>query len=232
MLSFVISLDYKKMLKLLLNFCRVIRFIKQVERFRIIFCGFVLVVFSSCVFSGQDSLTYYRDFWSPRYHGEILNYCLYSNKTCGIEVADKYCKIMGYESATKSLIANNVGLTNYLDGCTFCGKSKKRCKGWNCNGFKLIRCTNDVNHSPPHAYSYRERTYVLPRMQKYRVDWCYENGKGCGKKVANSFCRQMGYAHAVDYKQDPNVHASREIGDSKLCFGDSCKGFTSISCYR
>lgn len=193
----------------------------------------LLVLFSVEVFAAQQgSLTYYRDFWSPRYHGELLNYCLVTQNACGIEVADKYCVIMGYQKATKSLIANNVGLTKYLDGCNFCGKSKRICKGWNCNGFKLIRCANNVEHFPVQAYAYRERTYVLPRVEKYRIDWCYENGKGCGKKVANSFCRRLGFARAINYKQDIAVYASREIGDGRLCFGDSCKGFSSVTCYR
>ena len=192
----------------------------------------LLFLFSVQTFAAEGSLTYYREFWSPRYHGELLNYCLSNKQSCGIEVADKYCIIMGYQKATKSLIANNVGLTKYLDGCTFCGKSKRICKGWNCNGFKLIRCANNVEHFPVPAYSYRERTYVLPRIEKYRIDWCYENGKGCGKKVANSFCRLMGFERATGYKQDPQVHASREIGDGRLCFGDSCRGFSSVTCYR
>ena len=193
----------------------------------------LLVLFSVEVFAAQqESLTYYRDFWSPRYHGELLNYCLVTQNTCGIEVADKYCVIMGYQKAAKSLIANNVGLTKYLDGCNFCGRSKRICKGWNCNGFKLIRCANNVEHFPVQDYAYRERTYVLPRVEKYRIDWCYENGKGCGKKVANSFCRRMGFARAINYKQDIAVYASREIGDGRLCFGDSCKGFSSVTCYR
>lgn len=190
----------------------------------------LLCCYSIISFSADQSLTYYRDFWSPRYHGELLDYCFFGKKNCGMEVANQYCKLMGYKSAKKSLLANNVGLTRYIDGCEKCSNSK--CKGWNCDGFKMIRCSNDVDHTPPSAYYYRERIYVLPRMDKYRVAWCYEDGKGCGKKVANSFCRRMGYSRSSAYTTDTEIHASREIGNGKLCFGDQCRGFSSITCYR
>lgn len=198
---------------------------------KVFFTGVCLVlIFLKNGYATDDKLAYYHDFWSPRYHGELLNYCFYRTSGCGIEVASKYCKIMGYEKATKAYIANNVGLANYIDGCPKCKKTQ--CKGWDCNGFKVIRCKNKIQHTPPYAYYFRKRDFVFPRFENFRLAWCYENDSNCGKKVANSFCRMMGYMQATDYTIDNQVYASREIGNGKLCFGKSCRGFSKITCYR
>lgn len=194
----------------------------------------LLAVYSAIVaaHAAKDNLSYYRDFWNPNYHGKLLNYCL-SNKnillhgvnSCGKNVADKYCKFMGYDSSSKSIIAHNVGFTNYLDTCT-------GCKGWNCDGFTLIRCVSTIKHSPIKAYYFREQQFVLPRFGHYRIDWCYKNGKYCGQRVANSFCRRMGFVKAVQYKIDRKIKATKSLGNHKLCFGDGCNAFASITCYR
>lgn len=186
--------------------------------------------FADVAYSSQNKLDYYHDFWSPRYHGELLSNCFYHKSICGIEVANQYCKVMGYKKAIKALVTNNVGLANYIDGCPNC--KKYQCKGWDCNGFKVIRCVDSVEHAPGYSYHYRQRNFVLPRLDNFRLDWCYEDGKGCGKKVANSFCRIMGYTESHDYKLDNKVYASREIGNGKLCFGKNCRGFSYINCYR
>ncbi len=34
------------------------------------------------------------------------------------------------------------------------------------------------------------------------------------------------------YKKQENVQATKAIGNQKLCFGDQCRGFSSITCYR
>ena len=83
----------------------------------------------------QDDLSYYNDFWNPQYHKKLLSYCMLYSDECGDAVADKFCKILGYKSSSKSIIAHNVGLASYLDACKKCSTV---CKGWNCDGFKLI----------------------------------------------------------------------------------------------
>ncbi len=181
-------------------------------------------------YASDNKLAYYHDFWSPRYHGELLNYCFYHKSKCGLEVANRYCKIMGYEKATKASITNNVGLANYIDVCQNCNKTQ--CKGWDCNGFKVIRCKDSFKHTPTFAYHFRKRDFVFPRLANFRLDWCHEDGKNCGKQVADSFCRMMGYMQSSAYDIDNNVYASREIANGKLCFGKSCRGFSKITCYR
>ncbi|KTC81342.1 hypothetical protein [Legionella brunensis] len=173
---------------------------------------------------GARSNDFYRNFWMPKYHGERLNYCMLDGK-CGSVVANRYCRLMGYERADQQIIDNNVGLTNYL----FCNL---RCKGWHCNGFKTIRCVSNMSHNPPKAYHYRLRRFVYPRFNNYRVDWCYDGHRGCGRKAAFSFCRRMGYLDVRRFSIQKHIAATKAIGNQKLCFGVLCNAFESIDCNR
>lgn len=195
-----------------------------------IFTIFIVIICSTIQASqaGKDKFTYYRDFWNPLYHGKILNYCNFSKEECGKSVADKYCRFMGYESSSKIITAYNVGVTNYLDKCL----GSPGCTGWNCNGFRLIRCISKIKHSPVQSYYFRTQTFVLPRMDNYRIAWCYKDSIGCGARVAFSFCRRMGFMKALNYEIDKDVHATKALGNHKLCFGNTCQAFNSITCYR
>ena len=179
-------------------------------------------------FSGQaakDKTAFYRDYWHPIYHGQRLHYCKLDGKTCGLAVASIYCRIMGYDDADEEIIAHNVGETNLLEAFTYC-------KGWECNGFKMIRCVSQLPHKPPRGYYYRLRRYVYPRFNHYRVDWCYDGMSGCGHKAAFSFCRRMGYSEVRQYRMQTQIGATKAIGNQKLCFGNACRGFTHIDCFR
>lgn len=167
----------------------------------------------------------YRDFWSPTYHGQRLAYCTLNGKKCGAAVADCYCRKMGYQRASTQIMEHNVGISNYLN-------SRAQCQGWRCNGFKLIQCVGVVKHQPPAKYHYRSRRFAAPRIGHYRVDWCYENSKGCGQRAAYSFCRRMGYLKAQEYKKAPHLPATKALGNQRLCFGNECEGFSYITCYR
>ena len=168
---------------------------------------------------------FYRNFWYPTYMIQRLDYCLFNGSECGETVANRYCKMLGYEKAGEQIIDNNVGLTNYL-------LSRAYCKGWKCNGFKLITCVGTFSHKPVKDIYYRSMRFVYPRFDHYRVDWCYDNGTKCGKRVAYSFCRRMGYMHAQGFKKQDNVSATKALGNQKLCFGHQCSGFSEITCYR
>lgn len=166
-----------------------------------------------------------RNFWYPSYHIERLSYCTLDKKECGMSLANRYCKLMGYQRASKEIIDYNVGVTNHLFSST-------QCKGWGCNGFKLITCMGEFSRHPTSDYYYREHRFAFPRINHYRVDWCYDNQRGCGHRAAYSFCRQMGYTHARDYKKQEHVTATKALGNYRLCFGPQCSGFSEITCYR
>lgn len=176
-------------------------------------------------FAANNKQAATRNFWHPTYLGERLAYCMFSQKDCGKAVADRYCKIMGYDYASQQIIAHNVGLTHYLS-------TKARCKGWQCNGFTTIACVKKIPHTPEQDYHYSKKKFVYPRYNNYRVAWCYNEHKGCGMRAAKSFCRRLGYMQAKQFKQEKAIHASKTIGSEKLCFGPACNGFQYIVCSR
>lgn len=196
----------------------------------IYFRRFLLILLCAISWTGQLNAenrkeNFYRNFWNPTYHIQRLNYCSLDGQECGLAVANKYCKILGYEKADEAIIDYNVGLTNFIS-------SKAQCRGWNCNGFTLITCVGKFSQKPAKNYVYRSQRFVFPRFDHYRIDWCYENGRGCGQRAAYSFCRRMGYMNAQYYKKQEHVSATKALGNHKLCFGDMCDGFESITCYR
>jgi hypothetical protein len=165
------------------------------------------------------------DFFFPTYHGIRLSYCTPDEKVCGKKLASRYCKLMGYDNASKAMIDHNVGLTRYPS-------TNLQCQGFKCDGFKLITCADSLKKKPTPVYYYRMRDFMLPRFENYRLDFCYDAKKGCGRRAANAFCRHKGYDRAKDYAQSKDVVATRTIGSGELCFGPSCKGFSRVTCYR
>lgn len=188
---------------------------------------FIFLMF--CFFSmhlhaaGQNKA--YRNFWHPTFQGERLDYCTVDGKECGKVVANRYCQMLGYDYSSQNVIAYNVGLTHYLG-------AKAQCKGWRCNGFMTIGCSIGLSHSPPKPYHYREKRFVRPRFNDYRVDWCYDRGKGCGARAAHSFCSRLGFMQAKRFNKEINVSATKAIGSQELCFGNQCSAFESIVCFR
>ncbi len=185
----------------------------------------IVLCWLSTTIYAADQQTYYRNFWNPTYHGRLLNYCIPAQKECGMPVANRYCELMGYDHASKIIVANNVGLTNYFGTCN-------GCKGWNCKGFSEIVCVAKTLHKPARDYYFRLKKFVVPRFNHERVDWCYQDSQGCGKRAASSFCRRMGFLRAQSFKKESHVTATRSLGNQKLCFGEHCQAFSSITCYR
>ncbi len=146
-------------------------------------------------------------------------------KQCGLPVANHYCRLMGYDHAVQQAIAYHVGQSQAFS-------RRKPCKGWQCNGFQLIRCVAKFTHKPASSYYYRSQEFVFPRYEHSRVDWCYEDGKGCGKRAALSFCRRMGYLRAQNFKIQHHVTQTRAIGNHRVCVGGGCNAFSRIGCYR
>ena len=186
---------------------------------------FFTVIFIASAQAGSHAQDYYRNFWSPAYHGQRLDYCSSGERECGLPVANRYCQLMGYEKASQQVIDYTARSTHYMD-------STKGCKGWHCKGFLLVRCLGELTHKPVSAYYYREQVFVFPRFNHSRVDWCYEDGKGCGARAAHSFCRRMGYMRAQKYKMEAHVAQTRALGNHKWCVGHACNAFSRITCYR
>lgn len=192
---------------------------KRLTLFCLILCAIPLTLYAGA--SEQSS----RDFWHPKYHGKPLAYCTLDQSKCGKPIADRYCQMLGYERAKTELIQYNRGLTNYL-------LTRASCKGWTCDSFKLISCIKSLKQQPPKSYHYQKKRFAYPRVNQYRVDWCNDKNKNCGRVPALAFCRYQGYMRAINYQRDQQVHASQHFGSGELCFGKSCQGFSYIDCKR
>ncbi len=193
-------------------------------RYLMLFC-FLLCSFSIHSASTERQNKAFRNFWHPTYNGGRLDYCTIDEEKCGKAVANRYCRMQGYDYSSQHVIAHNIGLTHYIS-------SHARCKGWSCNGFMTIGCVNNLSHTPPKSYHYREKRFVDPRFNHYRVDWCYNKKSDCGMRVANSFCSRMGFIKAKRIVKETQVSATQTIGSQELCFGNQCNAFKVIVCYR
>ena len=181
------------------------------------------------------NLDVYRNFWYPVYHGQPLSHCSIDGDECGLSVATHYCMLMGYSHAIKQIVANNVGIATYFTDypkSSHLVNLNARCKGWQCNGFKLIQCVNTLLQQHHRTYHHTSQHFVYPRFNHYRLYWCYDGKSNCGKIVATAFCRRMGYRHATYYRLAQAPGASQAIGNQKLCFGTACRGFSLIDCVR
>lgn len=193
-----------------------------------IFRRLIIVVFLCSVSAQGNTVTdnkAFRSFWHPTYLGERLSYCTLDGAECGNKVANQYCRLLGYDKASQSTIAYNVGLTHFI-------ATRAQCKGWRCNGFTVINCITNLTHKPTQAYHYTEKKFAYPRFKNYRVDWCYEHNKRCGRDAAYSFCNRIGYMNVKQFAKEEHVGATKTIGSQELCFGEECNAFKQIVCTR
>lgn len=185
-----------------------------------------LILFNPLLIQASTGQLAHRDFWRPIYNVQRLDYCLADGKTCGMPVANRFCKLMGFERADQELIEYNVGRSNFLQ------KINLDCRGCKCNGFKVIRCVNAIRHKSVPLYYYRERKFILPHSHHCLIDWCLSKNKQCGKPVADSFCKRHGYIRAKSYKKKSHVPSTRTLGSEELCQGLECNGIEELTCYR
>lgn len=70
---------------------------------------------------------------------------------------------------------------------------------------------------------------MYPKIQNHRVDACLNSRTECGQPAADAFCRDHGYAKAVDWKIDDHVAPTMTIGTGVVC-NEECNGFVYIVC--
>lgn len=190
------------------------------KRFAILFISLIL----PCVLFADAHQIARRNIWEPQFQGQNLAYCTANGDACGLPVATRYCRLLGYDKASHQVVSMNAGLTHYID-------TKARCVGWRCPGFKNITCIRDARDETVLPAHYRNRRFDFPRYNHYRVDYCYDGTSGCGKRAAQSFCRRLGYMRTTGFVSDPHIRATSAIGNQKLCFRD-CTAFKQIDCFR
>ena len=166
----------------------------------------------------------YKNFWNPQVKNLPLAACFLTKPGCGLAVANEYCKFLEYDYAKSFKITPNVGLTHFFD-------QTAKCQGWYCDSLSLIECVKKfpkVNE----LYKYKYRNFDYPRYENHRVAWCLEKDKNCGKEVAYSFCRRMGYLNVLKFSKDSPLANTRYMANGGLCYGENCEGFKNISCLR
>ena len=82
--------------------------------------------------------------------------------------------------------------------------------------------------------SYREgNLFVKPKINGYRLDWCREWARDCGKGAADAFCKLYGYPEASSWEMDPDIGLripTKIITSGKICNEGFCDGFKFIKC--
>jgi len=79
------------------------------------------------------------------------------------------------------------------------------------------------------------RTFLNPRHDGYRLDYCQASGEICGERVATAWCRAQGYEYASDWSIASDIGAqmpTRSFDAGRICNEYQCDGFAEISCGR
>jgi hypothetical protein len=68
-----------------------------------------------------------------------------------------------------------------------------------------------------------------PTVDGVPIDWCARWGRECGWAGADAFCRERGYARAIEYEAF-NPGRTFLPNGNEFCTGASCTGFASVTC--
>lgn len=186
----------------------------------------ILILWVSISLPCFAKTNFYRAFWHPTLADKPLNWCDYSHKSCGKDIANQYCRKMGYQQAVKVVKAHDIGQSRFLD-------RPLHCKSPKCDGFALIKCSsNKLANAAYYTHYATKRRFEAPRIDEQRLDWCYQTGKQCGQKAAYAFCRYQGYSAVSRFSLEINIAQTRTVGSNELCVGHHCKAFSSITCQR
>lgn len=74
------------------------------------------------------------------------------------------------------------------------------------------------------------RNYWMPTYHGHRLASCLCGGKDCGARVADRYCRIMGYASSNLHIIDNNVGLTSYLDSPLDCKGWRCNGFKTIRC--
>lgn len=69
-----------------------------------------------------------------------------------------------------------------------------------------------------------------PRINGFRLDWCYSWGKECGQPTADEFCRRQGFKSALRFEQVRGVGPTQVISTGEICSVPACAAFLYITC--
>lgn len=74
------------------------------------------------------------------------------------------------------------------------------------------------------------RSFWHPMYHGQRLAYCASDNSRCGLKIADDYCKMMGYDFATQQIIAPNVGLTNFLGTSIRCKGWECNGFMTITC--
>lgn len=79
------------------------------------------------------------------------------------------------------------------------------------------------------------KTFVAPKYNGLRLDWCYGWATNCGAYAAKAYCVSKGYPLLKSWGMAENIGTftnTRILSTGQVCSGPDCDGFTSITCKK
>ena len=166
--------------------------------------------------ASQDEDKTYR---KPRWMDQRLDWCFIWGKDCGQPPADHFCRRHLFSGATDFRAEPNIGTYEP----TRLAGSNQVCNQPFCTGFEYITCFGPIS---------LEQKFTPPVWHNYRLDWCLNWEKDCGKPAADAFCKANGFPEALFYQSDPGVGTQPTllIGTGQICNAAFCTAFQIITC--
>jgi hypothetical protein len=77
------------------------------------------------------------------------------------------------------------------------------------------------------------QTFPYPIHEIYRLNYCLNWNKDCGKPAAQTWCKEQGFRWASGFKIDENIGSlfpTIVLGENRVCAQFVCDGFQEITC--
>ncbi len=156
-------------------------------------------------------------FTSPRWNGYALDWCKNFEGACGKPAADLYCQKRGYPQSTGFVKKQRVSEHTMTIGQNAICDPRSHV----CDSFEYIDCQETV------------KTFMAPKYNGYRLDWCRTFEGECGAPAAAQFCQKSGYASLVSFKIQALVNVpTMTVGTNAICDPrfHRCDSFQYVQC--
>lgn len=98
--------------------------------------------------------------------------------------------------------------------------------------FSLVSLSASADSMEEVVENERTAHYRKPKIDGYRLDWCYKWAEDCGRRAANRFCRRKGHYYEVGFRIDANIGRTKILSSGRICRQDSCDGFKYVRCRK
>lgn len=188
-------------------------------------------------FSAQIVQAAPKTFVQPKIGPNRLDWCLNWGSSCGEPAATAWCQTKGYAKSIDSEEDMDIGAsspTRLLASGAVCDQPY-------CDGFTFITCANGISPPPPPMPPpplpppAMKQLFFKPKYNGVRLDWCYEDGNGCGKQAADAWCDDQGFDEAIKFKIAPGIGPLKptiHIGSGETTLQPLANAFKTITCVK